>query len=165
MTTLETIASWLLLPILLACLWRARLLALAIVPAFALAFVQAFDLVDTSSASHPLRFVVPILSLSAAMGAAWAYARKIAKYMRLQIPKRSPAFHDLFDVKFGELVSVYRRRTLASILVFASGCGDIPALLAWRIPGEWILVPVQIGMEVLILGVLCAPERWLWRWA
>jgi hypothetical protein len=148
MTTLETIAAGLLLPVLLACLWRARLLALAIVPPLGLAFVQAFDLVDTSSASHPLRFVVPILGLSVAMVCAIYYTAIVV-------------------VSRGGRSAIIKRRDpralIASILVFASGCGDIPALLAWRIPDEWVLVPVQVGMEILILGVLCAPERWFSR--
>jgi hypothetical protein len=160
MTPLETIASWLLLPILLACLWRARLLALAIVPPLGLAFVQGFDLVDTSSASHPLRFVVPALSLSVAMAVAWRESRKPTPTL-----VRTAIRAELRN-KLGWYNSTWRdsRALVASILVFASGCGDIPALLAWRIPGEWVLVPVQIGMEVLILGVLCAPERWFGRW-
>jgi hypothetical protein len=148
MTTLETFASFLLLPILLACLWRARLLALAIVPPLALAIVQAFDLVDTSSASHPLRFVVPVLSMSVAMYSAQLEVRW--PLLRAKLPDDHTRL--LWRRDYRPLV--------ASILVFASGCGDIPALLAWRIPGEWILVPVQVGVEILILGVLCAPERW-----
>jgi hypothetical protein len=92
------------------------------------------------------------------MGVAFVYATRLRdigqpRGLWLQIEQcRMPTFAD-----------AQRRGLSASILVFASGCGDIPALLAWRIPGEWILVPVQIGMEILILGVLCAPERWFSR--
>lgn len=179
MTTLETLASFLLLPILLACLWRARLLAVAIVPPLGLAFAQAFDLVDTSSASHPLRFAVPILSMSVAMGVALVEARRL----RQKRDTRRAKAEDLFwNMKAkGEFVgrpsqvkaAAHKiadaepkptpRALAASVLVFASGCGDVPALLAWRIPGEWVLVPVQIVMSLAILGVLCAPERWFGR--
>jgi hypothetical protein len=179
MTPLETLASWLLLPILVACLWRARLLALAIVPPLGLAIVQAFDLMDTSSASHPLRFVVPLLSMSVAMGVAFV---EVKRWRQERDRRRETALDLFWEMKAkGEYLGRpsqlkkdahaiadaeprgANRAIPASILVFASGCGDIPALLAWRIPGEWVLVPVQVGMEVLILGVLCAPERWFSR--
>ena len=56
-----------------------------------------------------------------------------------------------------------RRALVASILVFASGCADIPALLAWSLPGEWVLVPFQIAVCLVAIGVLIAPERWFAR--
>ena len=52
MTTAESLAAWLLVSVFVACLWRARLLALAILPPLALSAVQWLELVDTSSASQ-----------------------------------------------------------------------------------------------------------------
>ena len=57
-------------------------------------------------------------------------------------------------------IARHRRALVASILVFASGCADIPALLAWSLPGEWVLVPLQIAVCLVVIGVLVAPERW-----
>jgi hypothetical protein len=158
MTPLETIASWLLLPVILACLWRARPLALAIAPPALLILARVAGLVDTSSASHPLRFVVPVLSMSVAMGVAYYSTKRLAPMVSAPKSKGFSAWWDWFVLR-----ASLRRMRRASILVFASGCGDIPALLAWCIPGEWVLVPVQVGVEILILGVLCAPERWFER--
>jgi hypothetical protein len=68
--------------------------------------------------------------------------------------------------KFGLRWQLYRakfydvRALVASVLIFASGCADIPALLAWGLPGEWVLVPLQIAVCLVVAGVLLAPERW-----
>ena len=162
MTTAESLAAWLLVSVFVACLWRARLLALAILPPLALSAVQWLERVDTSSASHPLRWLVPITSLSVAMFAAWCEAKKPA-VARKQIWQRLPNV-GLFrhEVKVDEPVRS-PRALVASILVFASGCADIPALLAWSLPGEWVLVPLQIAVCLVVTGVLVAPERWLVR--
>ncbi len=161
MSPAESLAAWLLVPVLLACLWRARLLALAILPPLALSAAQWLELVDTSSAHHPLRWLVPIASLSVAM----FVAARAASRMRYVLPwiRRSAdqVWHRVYtrrrEVRFGHTNA---RALVASILVFASGCADIPALLAWSLPGEWVLVPLQIAVCLVVIGVLVAPERW-----
>jgi hypothetical protein len=160
MTPAESLAAWLLVPVLLACLWRARLLALAILPPLTLSVVQWLKLTDTSSAHHPLRWLTPIASLSAATLSAYREARGQTMWIVLA-PKqgsyRSPPQQHL---RLGFPWPVNKRALVASILVFASGCADIPALLAWSLPGEWILVPLQIAVCLVVTGVLIAPERW-----
>jgi hypothetical protein len=144
MTSAESIAAWLLLPVFLACLWRARLLALAILPPLGLAIVQWGDLVDLSSASHPLRWIVPV-SCAGMAGTA------IVVEMRKDAMNRS-------------------RRTLraivASLLVLGSCAPDLLALhpFFWARFAEWPLVPLQIAVEATILAVLLAPERWVKKW-
>lgn len=160
MTPAESLAAWLLVPVLLACLWRARLLALAILPPLALSAVQWLELVDTSSAPHPLRWLVPVASLSVAMFAAYTEARRPRASRAVLLAAHAPV------AEFGFRWQWYRakfydvRALAASILVFASGCADIPALLAWSLPGEWVLVPLQIAVCLVVIGVLVAPERW-----
>lgn len=143
----------------LAAIFRARWAALALAAPCLLILARWTGLVDISSASHPLRFWVPILSLTAAMWAGWVASKNLRDIGEprgtwLEIEQREmPAFAN------GE-----RRKLLASIIVFASGCTDIPALLAWKLPGEWVLVPLQILACSAVLFVLLAPERWLpWK--
>lgn len=142
---------------LLAAIIRARWVALAIAPPCLLIVARWTGLVDISSASHPLRFVVPILSLSLAMWAAYAYtaSHKLRRWQEAEV--REPR------VAMGTVV-LNPRALYASIIVFASGCTDIPALLAWKLPGEWVLVPLQITACVAVLVVLLVPERWVSRW-
>lgn len=147
MTPAESLASFLLLPILLACLWRARLLALAILPPLGLALVQVFDLVDTSSAGHPARWVVPVSCAGlAGLAMAWAsiWSRREGRW-RMRDP----------------------RAAIASLLVLGSCAPDLLALhpFFWARFAEWSLVPLQIAVELTILVVLSAPERWVLRWA
>ncbi len=159
MTFAESLAAWLLVFVLLACLWRARLLALAILPPLALSAAQWLELVDTSSAHHPLRWLVPIASLSGAMFAAWYYAKCLC--ITLRCPSGDVGCK---CTKLDVVLSMRTNNTralVASVLVFASGCADIPALLAWSLPGEWVLVPLQIAVCLVVTGVLVAPERWL----
>jgi hypothetical protein len=161
MTNAETLASWLLLPVLLTCLWRARLLALAILPPLAFAFIQWHELVDTSSASHPLRWGVSVVSLSVALLAASLYASNLNAI-------GSPRGRWLrTEQRFvGAFASNSRRALAASIIVFASGCADVPALhpIFWARFAEWALTPLQIGACFAVIGVLCVPERWVqWK--
>lgn len=122
---------------LVAALWRARPVALAIAPSCALILASKANLVDISSASHPLRWVVPAASMSLALLVAWTSSRP-----KIKAP----------------------RTVAASIIVFAAGLPDVLALLAWNLPGTWILVPFQIGVGVGFLGAIFAPERWFGRW-
>jgi hypothetical protein len=150
MTTAESLAALLLLPIFLACLWRARLLALAILPPLGLAFVQWLDLVDLSSASHPLRWIVPVLCAGLAGLAGWYYAATYSPSLR--------ALRRFDHRRF--------RGKVASLLVLGSCAPDLLALhpFFWARFAEWPLVPLQIAVEATILAVLLAPERWVLRW-
>jgi hypothetical protein len=65
-------------------------------------------------------------------------------------------------IRRGDIVAVIRRRLAASVLILASGCADIPALLAWSLPGEWVLVPLMLAVEFAVIVVLVAPERWFY---
>jgi hypothetical protein len=166
MTTAESFAAWLLVPVLLACLRRARLLALAILPPLALSAAQWLELIDTSSAHHPIRWLVPITGLSAAMFAAWRYSRtwldvrgSLRPLEDILESRGSPSLVTLRQMRT-DAIAYYLRALVASILVFASGCADIPALLAWSLPGEWVLVPLQIAVCLVVIGALLAPERW-----
>jgi hypothetical protein len=131
----------------LVCAYRAPLLSLAYVVPLWASLAAVAKLVDISSASHPLRYLVPVLSLTVAMGCAWYYATIYSPSLRAAM------IHDWRR----------KRRLYASIITFASSCTDIPALLFWRLPGEWVLVPLQIGACFAVVAVLCVPERWL-RW-
>lgn len=168
MTPAESLAAWLLVPVLLACLWRARLLVLAILPPLALSAAQWLELVDTSSAHHPLRWLVSVTSLSVAMFAAWRYCRTWLDVRNSLRPledilesRGSPSLVVLQQMRT-DAIAYYLRALVASVLIFASGCADIPALLAWGLPGEWVLVPLQIAVCLVVAGVLLAPERWLY---
>lgn len=173
MTSPETIASILPFAIFLAALFRARWVALALAPPCALILARAAGFVDISSASHPLRFLTSIVGMSLAMFAAWWYAKalrqariieseELANFHRLRrdgtfIGTNADIMHNARTV--ARIVPI-TRALVASILVFASDCADIPALLAWQLPGEWALVPLQIAVCLVILAVLLAPERW-----
>jgi len=56
------------------------------------------------------------------------------------------------------------RTLLACLITFSMACTSVPALLAWQLPGEWVLVPLQITACVAVLVVLLVPERWVSRW-
>jgi hypothetical protein len=158
--TTYDLANLLAFAVLLVASFRARWAAVALLPPCLLILARMAGLVDISSASHPLRWIVPVASLGVAALGAYAHIRRI-QYIR------SPEF-----VKHGFAVWRERERfipdqyrgLISCILIFASGCTDIPALFAWQLPGEWIIVPLQIAVCVTILGVLLAPERWVSRW-
>jgi hypothetical protein len=149
MTTPEIFAALLLPAIFAACLWRARLLSLAIIPPMLLAISQTFDIVDTERASHPYRWIVPVACAGLA-GASLAYyvaqvhatinGRRVAV-----IKKRDP------------------RAAVASLLVLGSCAPDLLALhpFFWAIFTTWALTPIQLAAELAILAVLVAPERWV----
>lgn len=146
----------------LAALFRARWVALALAPPCLLILARWTGLVDISSASHPLRFRVPILSLSLAMWAAW---REVKAPLRPEKRWRFMGTVGVFKWEKEEIVPRRNTRALyASFIVFGSGCTDIPALLTWQLPGEWVLVPLQIMACLGVLVVLLAPERWASRW-
>ena len=154
MNRASLIADALVLVCLIAALFRAPLVALPLAPPCALVLAAFFGLVDLSSASHPLRYVVPASSAALALLVAnhsWNVMRAI------RLPR--------FVLQQRDRLLVRPKRTLAaSLLVFASSGPDVLALLAWRLPGPWILIPFQIGVCLAVLGVLVAPERWVRKW-
>jgi hypothetical protein len=162
MTTGESIAAWLLLPILLACLWRARLLAPAILPPLLFSAAQWLDLVDLSSASHPLRWIVPVSCAGLGGLSLWWHQRMIRHWQRL----RATNVVQKHDAMIAGIISGYARVALASLLVLGSCAPDLLALHPWfwaRFE-EWPLVPLQIAVEATILVVLLTPGRWVLRW-
>lgn len=139
--------------VLAACLCRARLLALALIPPCALILARSLELIDTSSASHPLRWIVPVSCASLSGMAAWWYSQK-----------------RFYDVVVGHRrwesvasVAPNHRTLVASLLVLGSCAPDLLALhpFFWARFAEWPLAPVQIAVCGTILAVLLAPERWI----
>ena len=130
---------------LVAC-FRARLAALALVPPCALIAARSLGLVDISSASHPLRWIVPVACAGlAGMALAWTsiWSRHEGRW-RMQEP----------------------RSALASLLTLASCAPDLLALhpFFWARFAEWPLVPLQIAICATIIAVLLAPERMVSKW-
>ena len=179
MSPSEIIATTLLGAVFVACLFRARLLALAIVPPLGMALVQWFDLADTSSASHPLRWIVPVVCAGLSAFAAWRYAHAMkaadleyaslhAKFLRMRadgvfVGSVEDARHNAFVLAYA---GAPHRCLITSILVLAS-CG--PDLLAlhpffWARFQTWPLVPLTIAICATICTVLLAPERWVRKW-
>src|SRR5689334_11454961 len=80
----------------LVCAFRAPLLATSFLPALLLIVARKAGLVDISSASHPLRLVVPLVSLSLAMLSGWLEARRFHKYDLA--PRKNPrSFSEWWD--------------------------------------------------------------------
>jgi hypothetical protein len=163
-----------------AACFRARWVALALLPPVALILARTTGLVDTSSASHPLRWAVPVAGLLLAAWAAWRYTQDV---LAKRAKRRKGALSLLWGMKrSGEYVGrpsqvrkdayqiadneprPFPRRLLAAILVFGSDCADLPGLLLWRLPGDWVVIPLQIAACASILAVLLIPERWLMKW-
>jgi hypothetical protein len=145
--TAETLAALLPFAVLAACLFRARLLALALLPPCALILARSLELVDISSASHPLRWGVPASCAGLAGFAGWYYAATYSPSLRA----------------VGRFDYPRARGKVASILVLGSCAPDLLALhpFFWARFAEWPLVPIQIAVCVTILVVLLAPERWV----
>lgn len=157
--TASTFANILPFAVLVACLFRARLLALSLVPPCALIITQWFGLVDTSSASHPLRWIVPVSCAGLAFGAFGAYRMVLRSYDEhgsLVIALSSE--QALRDARTGA-----HRALVASLFTLAACAPDLLALhpFFWVTFSQWPLVPLQIAVCVTILGVLWAPERWV----
>ncbi len=182
MTSAELLAALLLLPVFLACLWRARLLAPAILTPLLLALAQWLEVPGLESASHPLRWIVPVACAALAGMALWYYRRRVLGIHRKMtwIDNMPPEWHGVWTrMKTSFLanpnhepgffwvnpLSRYRRAALASLLVLGSCAPDLLALHPWfwSFP-EWALVPIMIAVEATILAVLLAPERWLAKW-
>lgn len=162
--TLETFCVALLFLAFAVCCFRARWVALAIAPPVLLILVRLSGLVDISSASHPLRVVVPVLECVLGIWAARCALAAMSTYhtrtkraclaLRLPVP-RFPA---------GPVGA--RPALIASILVIGSTGPDLLALhpFFWERAQTWPLVPVMIVVLLSILMVLLAPERWVVRW-
>ena len=164
---MTTLANALALLCFLAACFRARWVALALAPAVVLILASWTGLVDLSSASHPARWLAPLVGAMGAGWAAWYYARKINTLPPWITRKIQPSFRGAYKraraKRFG-----YRghRARLSAILVFSSDCVDLVALhpKIWEIPGVWAIVPLQIIVCVSVLAVLLAPERWVAKW-
>ena len=139
------------------CCFRARLVALSIAPGCLLIAARMAGLVDTSSASHPLRFAASLAGLSLAMLAAFKYSMELRAILSPRLALSG------FAVWLQRRALAFRakQRIGAAVLVFASACTDIPALFFWRLPGEWVLVPLQIAVCAIVIAVLLVPERWV----
>ena len=151
MTPGETIAAVLPFVCLVAALFRARIVALALAPS-CIGIIAGIGFgVDTSSASHPIRWIVPIATLVLAGFATWWYAHT--------------RFYDVVVGKLhwesGSSIAPNIRALVASLLILASTAPDLLALhpLFWAHTREWPLVPLQIALCGTILALLLAPER------
>jgi hypothetical protein len=114
---------------------RAPLSAVPLAPPCLAILASMLELVDLSSASHPLRYLVPAASCTLAL--------LVLSLATLTVKRRDP------------------RTVAASILILASTGPDVLALLAWQLPGPWILIPFQVGICLAIIAVLLVPKGWL----
>jgi len=148
---MTTLANLLAIACFLAALFRARLVAVSLAPAVMLILGTWSGLVDLSSASHPLRYVVPV-SVAGLAGLAVRYELKWP-LLRAKVPNDPTRILWRRD----------RRGLIASLLVLGSCAPDLLALrpFFWAKFATWPLVPVQIVACVSILVVLWSPERWV----
>lgn len=132
--TTTNFAIWLLFAVFLAAVTKAPLLAPACVTPCLVIVARSLEIVDTSSASHPLRIVTPLVCAAFAVGALAWYSWK----------------NNL-------------RAMLASILVLASCAPELVALhpLFWAHTQTWALLPLEIGICTTILAVLVVPDSWV----
>jgi hypothetical protein len=144
---------------------RARWVALAMAPPCLLILARLAGLVDLSSASHPLRWIVPVASMGLAGQAAWKYAIRIRAVLAKRDWIRALPHEWQGAIRPPPEVAHtrYHAPLFASILVFASAFPDLLALhpFFWARFETWSLVPVQIVACVSILVALLAPERWI----
>jgi hypothetical protein len=152
--TATILAALLPFAVLAACLFRARLLALALIPPCALILARSLEFVDISSASHPLRWIVPVMMTGLAGMALW---REGCLPVKPSAAQRGFTNTELF-VRYRD-----SRALVASLLVLGSCAPDLLALHPWFWArfAEWPLVPIQIAVCGTILAVLLAPERWV----
>ena len=159
---MTTLANALALLCFLAACFRARWVALALAPAVALILASWASLVDLSSASHPARWLVPLVGALGAGWGAWWYDHMRHHWLGLRRTNLVKS-HDVLIVR---IINGYVRAFYAALLVFGSDCIDLVALhpKIWEIPGVWAITPIQIIVCVSILVVLLAPERWVVKW-
>ncbi len=175
-STMTTLANALALAIFLAACFQARWVALALAPAVALILASWTGLVDLSSASHPARWLVPLVgAVLAGLAGSMAFIaskeaeleelRLIEDFLRLR--REGTFIGSIADAKHNARViagvHVHAVAFLAALLVFGSDIVDLVALhpKIWEIPGVWAITPIQIIVCVSILVVLLAPERWI----
>ena len=159
---MTTLANALALTCFLAALFRARWVALALAPAVALILASWAGLVDLSSASHPARWIVPLVGALGAGGAGFIYAKIIRSYL-----DHAKLMVDLCgEAALQQARNGAYRGIIAALLVFGSDIVDLVALhpKIWEIPGVWAITPIQIIVCVSVLVVLMAPERWVVKW-
>ncbi len=159
MTTLETLSLCLLgvvvfVGILRGVLdraWLPFLVSLAAFPPLLVTCLHLDGLIDISSAHHPARIGSSLVAVSASMLGAHIAAKEYKRanlWGYLERPRRR---------------AVAGRQLVACIIVFAISCTSVPALFTWTIPGEYLIVPLQILACFAVAVVLLVPERWL-RW-
>ena len=159
MTPGETIAAVLPFVCLVAALFRARIVALALAPS-CIGIIAGIGFgVDTSSASHPIRWIVPIATLALAGFATRGYMSRQSLYRWQEWDIRRPRM-------LGHTIMLNPRALVASLLILASTAPDLLALhsLFWAHTREWPLVPLQIALCGTILALLLAPERMVLKW-
>ena len=169
MTSGETIAAVLPFVCLVAALFRARLVALALAPSCIGILVCVGFGVNASSASHPIRWIVPIATLVLAGFATWRYAKERMQWVqRGAIMRRtvSPLTESVLAPLRDGVIAAKLRALVASLLILASTAPDLLALhpLFWAHTWEWPLVPLQIALCATILALLLAPERMVLKW-
>lgn len=143
----------------IAALFRARIVLVPLAPGLGLIAARWLGLVDLSSASHPARLLVPLASLVLAFGVALYEQRaELRRHEgeRMAVIRACQANGEITLPK-----TPIWRALACTVLLFASSAVDLLALPLWRLPGLWALVPVQIGVCLLVLGALLAPERWI----
>lgn len=163
---MTTLAVFLTFACFLVACFRARLAALALVPPCALIIARSLGLVDISSASHPLRWIVPVACAGLAGLAAWWYARDRTMWVLLQ-PKPNSYREAPQDALWAGIPARRNARALpASLLILASCAPDLLALhpFFWARFAEWPLVPLQIAICATITTALLAPERMVSKW-
>lgn len=138
MTLLVQLAAALLLPASVLSLRHSKLVSLACaVPLVATIAILRLD-IDMSSDSHPLRFAVPLITMALGFTAAFLEARQ------------------------GHARS---RAAILGIVVFSSGAGDVAALPAFRLLGEWAVPYLQICVCLALITISVWPKGWKEPWS
>lgn len=173
MTSAESIAAALPFACLMVALFRARLVALALVPS-CIGIITMLVGVDLSSASHPLRWIVPIATATLAGFGVWHEAKKPPRPPMITGPWRpwSRLRLEIMARNWRNVQALLKPRpwrtpsiVVASLLILGSCAPDLLALHPWFWQfREWALVPIQIAVCSTVLAVLLAPERWIRRW-
>ena len=166
MTPGETIAAVLPFACLVAALFRARLVALALAPS-CIGIIACIGFgVDASSASHPIRWIIPITTLVLAGFAASHAARDLRELTLDKLFAEDRAAHPKWQRAINRARCRRYRIFVPSLLILASTAPDLLALhpLFWAHTREWPLVPLQIALCGTVLALLLAPERMVLKW-
>ena len=169
MTPGETIAAVLPFVCLVAAIFRARLVALALAPS-CIGIVACVEFgVDASSASHPIRWLVPVATLVLAMYST-RHELKQERDRRTEWERKRNYTIAAMGPRWANVWPSFEphiaRSLMASLLILASAAPDLLALhpLFWAHTREWPLVPLQIALCGTIAALLLAPERMVLKW-